>query len=577
MEYIRGQDLRKILKRAMAKDGMPLGITLQILASVLEGLDYAHRKTDDAGRPIHIVHRDVSPQNILVSYDGDVKLVDFGIAKASTQIYQTRVGILKGKYAYMSPEQARGLPLDRRSDVFAVGILLFEVTTGRRLFRQQSEVETLKRVIECDVPPPSSVDPEYPRDLEEVLLRALQRSPADRYATARDMQLAIEDLLRRRGSILSSTRLAEFMQRLFPREIEANQEEMRVLMDARPGTAETTASTADWPTSTSTPSSPRSRPAPESQPRPPPPPPPPPDFSEEPTVLLGEQDLVRGEPEALPPTSVAANRVSRRSEPTAVLGPPAELTRVGALIHEPQRRSRTLLWVTCIAVAAAVAIAIWYATRERLSTVPPAPGTGLRPGLPAKGEGPKPAPSPAAAAVAATDAGAEEPLAAEVEDEPSGSSGRRRAPAKRVPVRALAPATGPGTLVVRTTPGTQVYVNGRLAGKTPLETTVDAGPTRVRLRNELGIDYAVPVEVRAKGRAEIQKVFGTAHLKFSVEPWAEVTLDGRTLGETPLPAQLVYEGEHVVTLRNPTLGKRESIRVHVRAGESSFIRRNWKP
>src|SRR5439155_577306 len=113
-----------------------------------------------------LVHRDVSPQNILVSYEGDVKLVDFGIAKASTQIYQTRAGILKGKYAYMSPEQAQGLPVDRRSDVFAVGILLFELTSGRRLFRQASEIETLKKVIECSVQPPSVFDPAYPRGLE---------------------------------------------------------------------------------------------------------------------------------------------------------------------------------------------------------------------------------------------------------------------------------------------------------------------------------------------------------------------------------------------------------------------------
>src|SRR5205814_7709347 len=133
---------------------------------------------------------------------------------ASTQIYQTRAGILKGKYAYMSPEQAQGLPVDRRSDVFAVGILLFELTSGRRLFRQASEIETLKKVIECSVQPPSVFDPAYPRDLEDIVLRALQREPADRFQDAREMQVALEGFLRRHGKLSSSARLAEYMHRI---------------------------------------------------------------------------------------------------------------------------------------------------------------------------------------------------------------------------------------------------------------------------------------------------------------------------------------------------------------------------
>jgi serine/threonine-protein kinase len=605
MEYVRGQDLRKILKRAQTlREAVPVGITLQILAGVLEGLDHAHRKTDEAGRPIHLVHRDVSPQNILVSYEGDVKLVDFGIAKASTQIYQTRVGILKGKYAYMSPEQARGLPLDRRSDIFAVGILLFEVTTGRRLFRQTSEVETLKKVIECSVTPPSSFDPQYPRELEEILLKALQRNPADRFQNARDMQLALEAFLQHRGTIVSAARLGEYMQRLFAKEMEINREEMRVLMDARPGSPPPSAF-ADWE-------------ARESAPRSMPPTTPPPlepkaltpsapdlpaargatpaeeDLAVEPTMLLGDSDLMSSAGPAdgpVSPTTVSPMRFSQAGD-TRVTPPPEGMTHAaanpepepeptpGLLLPTERRHSSALLWITCLALLGAVAAVVWMLMHERgagagsaeptANEAPPIPSAPPAPppmGLPQPQDGMGSTPTPPDVALAPPD---EEPAREEPSRRP-----RRRAARER---RAIAAATpGPATLAVRSVPATQVFFEGRLLGPTPLETRLDPGAGMLRLRNqELGIDYRVGLQLSADARSEVNKVFGRARLKVSVEPWAEVTLDGRSLGETPLPAQSVYEGEHLLTLRNPTLGKRETVQVHIRSGETRLVERHWK-
>ncbi|MCA9689515.1 MAG: serine/threonine protein kinase, partial [Myxococcales bacterium] len=145
MEYVAGKDARSIFTRCQQKNRpMPLAQACFIVMKVCEGLDYAHNKKDKQGRSLNIVHRDVSPPNILVSYDGEVKLIDFGVAKAAGRVSRTQAGILKGKFGYMSPEQVRGMPLDRRSDVFALGVVLYELLTGTRLFQGETDFATLE-------------------------------------------------------------------------------------------------------------------------------------------------------------------------------------------------------------------------------------------------------------------------------------------------------------------------------------------------------------------------------------------------------------------------------------------------
>lgn len=186
MEHVDGIDLLRMLQAAAkARVRLPYGLSAYIVQQVVKGLDYAHRKTDDFGEPLGIVHRDVSPQNILLSWDGGVKLVDFGIARARD--VDEEAGVIKGKFAYMSPEQARGEPVDNRSDVFAAGIVLYELACARPLFHGKGK-QALDMVKAGAVPRPKDFAPELPDSLERIVLRALAFNRDDRYETARDMQ-----------------------------------------------------------------------------------------------------------------------------------------------------------------------------------------------------------------------------------------------------------------------------------------------------------------------------------------------------------------------------------------------------
>ncbi|MBN8467043.1 protein kinase [Corallococcus exiguus] len=196
MEYIHGVDARRLWKRSeTAGRPLPVPLVCRILLEACAGLDYAHKKTDAAGRPLDIVHRDVSPQNILVTFGGGVKVVDFGIAKAADQATVTRSGVLKGKYSYMSPEQAAGQRVDRRSDVFALGVVLHELLTGGRLFKRASDMLTLSAVAECNVPVPSQVAPRVPAELDAIVLKALAKEPDARFQHAQELQRALEGWL----------------------------------------------------------------------------------------------------------------------------------------------------------------------------------------------------------------------------------------------------------------------------------------------------------------------------------------------------------------------------------------------
>ncbi|MBI5479598.1 MAG: protein kinase [Deltaproteobacteria bacterium] len=229
MEFLHGEDVGRVMKalRASGRE-LPLEHAVSIVLGVCAGLHYAHERTGSDGQPLEIVHRDVTPQNVFVTYEGAVKLVDFGIAKASRRATATRYGTLKGKIRYMSPEQARCLPLDRRSDVFAVGILLWELTTGRRLFGGPSEFDTLRTIIETDAPPPSGVTPGYPHRLEQIVLHALRRPKEERYQTAQEMQLALEEFAFEHQLRVSPVALAGFMGGLFEGKIAAWREAQRL-------------------------------------------------------------------------------------------------------------------------------------------------------------------------------------------------------------------------------------------------------------------------------------------------------------------------------------------------------------
>jgi serine/threonine-protein kinase len=218
MEHVHGEDLRSIVRHMKKRDvrEFPIEHALAIVLGMCAGLAYAHEKHSLDGVPLNIVHRDVSPQNVIVTYAGDVKLVDFGIAKSDAMaIDDTKSGRLKGKIPYMSPEQARGEPVDRRSDVFSTGVVLFELTTGRRLFKGANEYETLELICSRPYPKPSDVRADYPRELEEIVMKALARDREQRWDSAREMQAALEEFVRRGRIAVSGIALSQFMRSLF--------------------------------------------------------------------------------------------------------------------------------------------------------------------------------------------------------------------------------------------------------------------------------------------------------------------------------------------------------------------------
>jgi serine/threonine protein kinase len=220
MEYVHGQDLAHVLHRA-PQHRLHLENALHIAIGVCAGLHCAHIARDATGRALDIVHRDVNPSNVLVSYQGTVKLVDFGVAKAATLVSETREGVIKGKYGYMSPEQCLGDPLDRRSDVFAVGILLWEMTVGRRLYMFKGELASLQRIVYVDAPRPSKFEPHYPAELEHIVMRALARDPRQRYQSAEQLQIDLEQFALDHRLAISAVSMAIEMKTLFRDQVEA--------------------------------------------------------------------------------------------------------------------------------------------------------------------------------------------------------------------------------------------------------------------------------------------------------------------------------------------------------------------
>jgi TonB family protein len=352
MEYVEGKDLRSIMNAARKKSlPLPLGLALLVASRLASALDYAHRKRDFEGRELGLVHRDVSPQNVLITFEGDIKLCDFGIAKAVTKASQTQMGALKGKLQYMSPEQAWGKPVDSRSDIFSLGAILFEMLTGERLFPGGSEISVLEAVRDGRTRTAREISPAVPPEVDEIVHRALAREPDQRFASAGEMQSRLESVLYGLKPAPGPTDLAAYLHRLFQAD------------DPLVATTATTAAAVA--------AAPAAQPA--AEPAAPPPPPPPEPAPDE---------------YALSPAA-----------PTAPLAPIPPLG--GVLGEEGERRGRSLL-VAAIAAALAVLALLTYflvarSKRGAAAPPPPAPAASAAPTAPP----PAPAAVPALAAAPA--------------------------------------------------------------------------------------------------------------------------------------------------------------------------------
>jgi serine/threonine protein kinase len=233
MEWVAGKDLGAIVRR-LENTGkvMPPLIAAWISGRLCDALDYAHALRDTAGKPIGIVHQDLSPSNIVVSYEGQVKLIDFGLAKAAGRAQQTNVDALKQKIGYMSPELVLGTTLDARSDVFGVGVCLYEMVTGRRLFAGADDIATLKLVSSANVPPPSALVDDTPEELEMIMMRALERSPDKRWGTAGEMGQALTACVASEDPTFGTRHVADFMRDLFTQDMAAEQRRLNDLLTA---------------------------------------------------------------------------------------------------------------------------------------------------------------------------------------------------------------------------------------------------------------------------------------------------------------------------------------------------------
>ena len=216
-EYVNGRDLRALFERcSKIGERPPLAVLLYIFARIAEGLSYAHARKDTNGQPVSIVHRDVSPQNIVVSFDGDVKLIDFGIAKAAGKLSRTQVGTLKGKFGYMAPEQIRGTEIDHRVDLFSMGICMWELLTLERLFNAENELLVLEKVRSLTIAPPSTQNRDVSPELDRVVLKALAKDVRERYRSAKDLYRDLDKLAQTIGATASREEIARYMRGAFP-------------------------------------------------------------------------------------------------------------------------------------------------------------------------------------------------------------------------------------------------------------------------------------------------------------------------------------------------------------------------
>ncbi|MCC7385399.1 MAG: serine/threonine protein kinase [Deltaproteobacteria bacterium] len=232
MEYVSGADLRTVWDRARRRNRLlPIAMSCYIVQRVCEGLDYAHRKRDEGGRDIGLVHRDVSPQNVLLAFEGEVKVVDFGIALARHKVSKTQAGVLKGKFGYMSPEQVRGVELDHRSDIFACGILLWEMLVGDRLFLGESDFSTLEKVRNVEMVPPTNFNKNLSPQVERIVMKALSKNRDDRYRYASEMAEDLARYLYASNQPFARPDLQRYMHQHFGEEIKEEQARLEAYRD----------------------------------------------------------------------------------------------------------------------------------------------------------------------------------------------------------------------------------------------------------------------------------------------------------------------------------------------------------
>ena len=565
MEYVDGKDLRTVLAEA-DRQGRPLraGLALHIGMEVCKGLRAAHLATDSSGLPLHVVHRDISPHNIRISYTGEVKILDFGVAKARDKLVQTQAGTIRGKLQYMAPEQVRAKELDHRADLFSLGLTLYKALTGFHPFEAESEVQVLERLARCEIEPPSHVTPGLPGGVDEALMRALAVVPDDRYSSAQEMHDALAALLRQVAPATGRTALADYMHRLF-----------EIGSTAAPTQEDLPATQAIR--IEPTPPEPASPPVLAADPRPA-------DWS---GPLIDDSDLRAAEPARSGPL-----------RPPEAATPPLEKEEPPPPAPTPSRRGLLVAAGAALGLLAVglVVLAVLPSRRRPPPTTPPSAPPPPAPGhLSVRSE-------PPGADVLLDDRllekeeGRPQVTPVEIPDVPAGRHDLRLqipgyrpwegqvevTPGGRASVGATLSLTHGRLQVGSTPPGAEVLLDGTPVGRTPLDLKDIDRATEHALRlslpghrphEETLVFEGESLEVHAslpaaRDRPAPERRPSSGYLSLNAIPWARIFIDGRDTGKTT-PAQRlgVSAGRHSVRLYAPSIDASRTRAVTVRAGQ----------
>ena len=532
MEYVRGKDLKSVISRGLKTlKRLSIEHACYITSALLGGLSYAHRKKD-RGQDLKIVHRDVSPQNVLISYEGEVKIVDFGIAKAATQSRETKVGLLKGKISYMSPEQARGKPLDMRSDIFSSGIVLYEMLTGKKLFQGDTDLNSLEKVREAKVEPlPTELNKSVPKELEAILLKSLALEPTDRYQTASEMDEALQSFMRMSG-YSGGNYLSQYMSELFRDDIE---EELR--------------EEEAW------------------------------DHTLVSSIL--EQDTIA--------SSTLAVHAKPAHKPVPAPENPQPAAKAPATPKTPRPDTRELkrgmpAWLKVAALLAVVVSggAFWLNARETSHAEAAKPQTqATAPVTPPETPAPVSSPVAQAAATPATEATPAPVAVKSVENKPA------PAPEKPKPAKVQTATTRPAAPVkasvsINSEPsGARIFIDGEDTGRSTPATIGDLSPdrpykVRVALNGYGSYDEVVtPQAGRTSGvRAALAQQFGS--FTIDAKPWFFVFIDGDNKGTTPLAGIKLAAGEHSMMIQNPKQNIKKQMKFRIESNKTTSILIDWR-